>query len=198
MKDMLAWAQTWAIALGGPGLFLVALVDASFLTLPELVDVLVVVLTIKHKSLMLYYAAAGTAGSVLGSMSVYYLGRKGGEALLRRRFGGDQVDRTMARFRKWGFAAILVPAMLPPPTPFKLLCVAAGATGMTARSFALATAIGRGLRYAGLGLLAYYLGQPALEYLDRNGTVVGWWLLALSVVGLGIYYWRHQRQRAAI
>lgn len=198
MKDMFAWAQGWAIALGGPGLFLAALLDASVLVLPELVDVLVVLLTIKHPSLMLLYAAAGTAGSVLGSMSLYYLGRKGGEALLRRRFSGPQIDRTMARFRKWGFAAILVPALMPPPTPFKLLCIAAGSTGMTVRSFALATAIGRGLRYLGLGLLAYYFGQSALGYLDRHGAAVAWWLLGLSVVGLGIYYWRYQRQRAAI
>jgi membrane protein YqaA with SNARE-associated domain len=198
MKDLLAWAEHWAIALGGPGLFVVALVDASILTLPELVDVLVIVMTMQAPMWLWVYVVAATAGSTLGSMSMHYIGRKGGEAFLKRRVSEARAERVMAQFRKWGFVAILVPAMLPPPTPFKLLCIGAGATGMTAANFALATAIGRGLRYAGLGIAAYYYGQAALDYLDRNGRTVGWWLLALCVVGGGLYYWRQRRQRAAI
>jgi membrane protein YqaA with SNARE-associated domain len=198
MRQVVAWAQGFAMTLGGPGLFLIALLDASVLSMPELIDVLVVLMTIQHKSLVFYYAAAGTAGSVLGSLSIHYLGRRGGEVLLRRRFNGPQVDRAMAAFRRWGMATILVPAMLPPPTPFKLLCLAAGATGMSTTTFALATAVGRGVRYAGEGLLAYYFGHMALDYLDRNGNGVAWSLGVLSVVALLVYYWRRRRQRAAV
>lgn len=198
MKDLLAWAQHWAIVLGGPGLLLVAVVDASVLTLPELVDLLVVVMTMKAPAWMWLYVVAATAGSTLGSLSVHYVGRKGGEAFLRRRISNAQAERLFTRFRKWGFVTVMVPAMLPPPTPFKLFCLGAGATGMTAGSFALATAVGRGLRYGLLGLAAYYYGHAALDYLDRNATTVGWWLLAVFVVGGGLYYWRHQRHRAAI
>jgi membrane protein YqaA with SNARE-associated domain len=198
MRSLVTWAQTLALTLGGPGLFLVAVVDASVLSMPELVDALVVLMTIHHKSFVLYYAAMGTAGSVLGALSVHYLGRKGGEALLHRRFSEDRVARTMAYFRRWGVATILVPAMLPPPTPFKLLCLAAGASGMTPTAFALATGVGRGVRYVAEGLLAYYLGDLAMEYLDRHSATVAWWLLGLSAVAAVAYYWRHQRQRAAI
>jgi membrane protein YqaA with SNARE-associated domain len=198
MKDLLAWAQAWAIALGGPGLLIVALVDASVLTLPEIVDVLVIVMTMQAPSWLWLYVVSATVGSTLGSMGVHYVGRKGGEAFLKRRVSDAQAEKVLAQFRRWGFVAILVPAMLPPPTPFKLLCIGAGATGMPASSFALATGIGRGLRYAGLGIAAYWYGHAALDYLDRNGTAVGWWLLALFVIGGGLYYWRHQRQRAAI
>jgi membrane protein YqaA with SNARE-associated domain len=198
MRQLLSWAQTFGLTLGGPGLFLVAVVDASVLSMPELVDVLVVLMTIQHKSLVVYYAAMGTAGSVLGALGVHYVGRKGGETLLRRRFSEERVERTMEYFRRWGVATILVPAMLPPPTPFKLLCLAAGATGMTPASFAMATGVGRGVRYLAEGLLAYYVGDLALEYLDRHSATVAWWLLGLSAVAAIAYYWRHQRQRAAI
>lgn len=198
MKQLVMWAQTFALALGGPGLFLVAVLDASLVSLPELIDVLVILMTIHNKSLVFYYAAMGTAGSVIGSLSLHYVGRKGGEALLRRRFSADRVNRTITQFRRWGMATILVPAMLPPPTPFKVLCLAAGATGMTTTTFAVATGVGRGVRYASEGLLAYYAGELALEYLDRHGATIGWWLLGLSVAGAFAYYWRQQRQRAAI
>ncbi|MDO8834283.1 MAG: VTT domain-containing protein [Vicinamibacterales bacterium] len=201
MRQLVSWAQTLGLTLGGPGLFLVAVVDSSVLSMPELVDVLVVLMTIQHKSLVVYYAAMGTAGSVVGALGVHYLGQKGGEALLRRRFSEERVVRTMAYFRRWGVATILVPAMLPPPTPFKLLCLAAGATGMTRTAFALATGAGRGIRYFAEGMLAYYLGDLALEYLDQHGTTVAWWLLGLSAAAAMAYYWRHQRhqrQRAAI
>ena len=198
MKQLVAWSQTFALALGGPGLFLIAVVDASVLSLPEVIDVLVVLMTIQHKSLVFYYAALGTLGSVVGSLGVHYVGRKGGEALLRRRFNADRVERTLAQFRRWGVAMIVVPAMLPPPTPFKILCLAAGATGMTATTFAIATGVGRGVRYLGEGLLAYYAGEMALEYLDRHGHVIGWWLVGLSALAALAYYWHHHRQRAAI
>jgi len=198
MRELAAWAQSIAMTLGGPGLFLLAVVDASVFSMPELIDVLVVLMTIREKSLVFYYVLLGTAGSVIGSLMVHYVGRRGGEALLRRRFAAERVDRTMDRFRRWGAATILVPAMLPPPTPFKLLCLAAGATGMTPARFAAATAIGRGFRYMAEGLLAYYAGEMALEYLDRHAGTVGWWLLGLTLVGAAAYYWRQQRQRAAV
>jgi membrane protein YqaA with SNARE-associated domain len=197
MKHLAAWAQTFAMGLGGPGLFLIAVTDASVLSMPELVDVLVVLMTIQHKSLVLYYAAAGTAGSVLGSMSVHYLGRKGGETLLRRRFKAERVEHVLAQFKRWGMATILVPAMLPPPTPFKLLCLAAGATGMTVRTFVIASAIGRGLRYTAEGLLAYYLGDLTIQFLRQHGHAVGWWFTGLSALALIVYYWYRVRRQAA-
>jgi membrane protein YqaA with SNARE-associated domain len=185
------------MSLGGPGLFLVAVIDASVFSMPELVDLLVVLMTIQHKSWVLYYAAVATAGSVVGGMSVHYLGRRGGEALLRRQFAADRVERVMGQFRRWGMATILVPAMLPPPTPFKLLCLAAGATGMSTKTFALASGIGRGLRYTIEGLLAYYLGDMTLQYLDRHGRAVGWWFVGVSALAVIVYYCYRVRRQAA-
>jgi membrane protein YqaA with SNARE-associated domain len=197
MKHFIAWAQAFALSIGGLGLFFVAFIDASVLSLPEVNDILIVYMTIKSPSFLLYYVAMATAGSIGGSLIVYYLGRKGGETLLRRQFARARVDRMHARFRKYGMVAVIVPAMLPPPVPLKLFVLGAGAAGMSASTFAWAVGIGRGVRYLVEGLLAYYYGAAALDYIRRNGTEAGLWLGALAAVALALYYWRRQRRGAA-
>lgn len=185
------------MTLGGPGLFVIAFLDASVVSLPEINDILIVWMVTRHPSLLLYYAFMATAGSVAGCMVVYYLGRKGGEALLRKRFKSDQVDRTLGTFRKYGVAAIIVPSMLPPPTPFKLFVLGSGVAGMSPATVAASVAVGRATRYVGEGLLAYYYGEAALDYLRAHGKEVGLGLAVLSAVLLAVYYWRRQRRRAA-
>jgi membrane protein YqaA with SNARE-associated domain len=198
MKRFVDWAQALAMTAGGPGLFLVAFIDASVFTLPGVNDVLVIWMTLRNKPFLLYYVAMATAGSVAGSMVVYYAGRKGGEAMLRGRFKNDQVDRTLARFRKWGMTAVIVPAILPPPMPFKLFCLGAGVAGMSPLAFAGAAAIGRGLRYAGVAVVALLFGNLALDYVQAHGNAVVWWTAGLTAAALAVYYWRQQRRRAAI
>jgi membrane protein YqaA with SNARE-associated domain len=198
MQRFLDWAQAFAMTAGGPGLFLIAFIDASVFSMPELNDVLVIWMTLRHKPLLLYYSAMATSGSVAGSLVVYYAGRKGGEAMLRGRFRSDQVDRTLARFRKWGMVAVIVPAILPPPMPFKIFCLAAGVAGMSPLTFAGATAIGRGLRYTGEALLALYFGHLFLDFIHAHGNAVVWWMAGLTAVAMAVYYWRQQRRRAAI
>jgi membrane protein YqaA with SNARE-associated domain len=197
MKHFLVWAQALALSIGGLGLFLVAFVDASVLSLPEINDVLIVYMVTKHPSFLLYYAAMATAGSIAGSLVVFYLGRKGGEALLRRQFKGDQVERVLRTFRRYGVAAVIVPSMLPPPVPFKLFVLGAGVAGMSAGSLSWAVGVGRGLRYILEGVLAYYYGEAAIEYLRRHGTEVALWGGALAAACLIAYYWRRQRRRPA-
>lgn len=197
MKQVIAWAQAFALSIGGLGLFFVAFIDASVLSLPEVNDILIVYMVTKSPSFLVYYVAMATAGSIGGSLVVYYLGRKGGEALLRRQFSRDQVDRMQARFSRYGMAAVVVPAMLPPPVPLKLFVIGAGAAGMPVGRFAWAVGLGRFVRYFAEGLLAYYYGAAAFEYIKDNGAQVALWggLLSLGVVAL--YYWRRQRRRTA-
>lgn len=197
MKQVIAWAQAFALSIGGLGLFFVAFIDASVLSLPEVNDILIVYMVTKSPSYLLYYVAMATAGSIGGSLIVYYLGRKGGEALLRRQFSREQVDRMQARFGRYGMAAVVVPAMLPPPVPLKLFVLGAGVAGMPAGRFAAAIGIGRGLRYLVEGILAYYYGAAAFDYIRANGRQVALWGGLLSVAVLALYYWRRQRRRAA-
>ena len=197
MKHVIAWAQGFALSIGGLGLFFVAFLDASVLSLPEVNDILIVYMVTKSPSFLLYYAAMATAGSVGGSLVVYYLGRKGGEALLRKQFSREQVDRMQARFTRYGMAAVVVPAMLPPPVPLKLFVLGAGVAGMPAGKFAWAIGIGRGVRYLAEGILAYYYGAVAFEYIKRHGGGVALWGAMISAAVLVAYYWRRQRRRAA-
>ena len=197
MKQVIAWAQAFALSIGGLGLFFVAFIDASVLSLPEVNDILIVYMVTKSPSFLVYYAAMATAGSIGGSLVVYYLGRKGGEALLRRQFSSRQVDRMQARFGRYGMAAVVVPAMLPPPVPLKLFVLGAGVAGMPAGRFAWAIGIGRGVRYLVEGMLAYYYGAAAFEYIKAHGSQVALWGGIASLAVAAAYYWRRQRRRAA-
>src|SRR5438874_8542038 len=85
-----------ALALGAPGLFLIAFLDSSFLSLPEIADLLVIYMVTHHKSRLILYVVATTLGSIAGCMVMYYIGRKGGEALIRKRFATGSVERAMA------------------------------------------------------------------------------------------------------
>src|SRR5882762_11901310 len=89
-----------ALALGAPGLFLIAFLDASFLSLPEIADLLVVFMVTRHKSRMLLYVACATLGSLGGCLVMYVIGRKGGDALVRKRFASGAVERTLRAIQR--------------------------------------------------------------------------------------------------
>ena len=102
MRRLLAWIQGFAESLGGPGLFVIAYLDSSFLSFPQVCDALIVVLTVRHPERMLFYALFTTLGSVAGCYSLYLVGRKGGESFLRKRFHERHVDRALDVFRRHG------------------------------------------------------------------------------------------------
>lgn len=185
----------WLGAFGGPGLFAVAFLDASFLSLPEINDILVISFVTQHKDRLIYYALMSTLGSIAGCFLVYLIGLKGGEAFLRKQFSAGRVERAMGTFRRYGFLAILVPAILPPPTPFKVFVLLAGVARLRLSTFALAVGLGRGLRYFAEGMLAVWYGDMAIEYLRDNGK-----LLALAIAGVvvvcGILYMLWLRRSA--
>lgn len=187
----------WALSIGGPGLFVVAFLDSSFLSLPEINDLLVVWMVAKQPQRMLYYALMATLGSLAGCLVMYYLGRKGGEAMLRRRFQADRLARAQRLFARYGFLSVVVPALLPPPAPFKVFVLLAGVVSMPVVPFTLAVIVGRGARYVGEGLLAVWYGEQAFAFLERNARAAS---LALAAVALGgglaYYLWRRGRKAA--
>src|SRR5512142_2624190 len=113
MRHLLSLGTKLA-AFGGPGLFAVAFLDSSFLSLPEINDLLIVSFVMQHKERLVYYVLMSTLGSIAGCFVVYVIGRKGGEALLRKRFSAGRVERGMQVFQRYGLLAILVPSILPP------------------------------------------------------------------------------------
>ena len=135
------------------------------------------------------------SGSLLGCLALYAVGRKGGDAFIRKRFGTGSVDRTLKAIKRNGVLAILVPALLPPPAPFKIFVLLAGLAGISPGRFTIAIIIGRGIRYFGEGLLALYYGERAVGFIKENSGTVGLWLVGLILVGAGVW-WLWQRRRA--
>jgi membrane protein YqaA with SNARE-associated domain len=193
MKSVIAWLQAFAATIGGPGLFIITFLDSSFLSLPQVNDLLVVTMVVQHPSRLIYYAAMATAGSVVGCLTLYVIGRRGGEALLRSRFGSGRVQRAIGTFQRYGLLAILVPALLPPPAPFKVFVLLGGVTRVPVAQFALAVAVGRGIRFFGIALLAAWYGQQAIDYIQRHSRMVGIVLAALVVAAGGAWLlWRRR------
>ena len=190
---IVTWVQAFAIGIGGPGLFLVAFLDSSFLSLPEINDLLVVMLVIEHKARMPYYALMATLGSVTGCLVLYWIGRTGGEALVRRRFGGPRMARALAMSKRYGVLAIAVPAILPPPAPFKIFVLLAGVAAVPVWQFATTIALARGFRYFMVGVLSVRYGDEAIAFIQANGRVVSLVLVGLIVAGgLAWIVWRRR------
>lgn len=197
MERALAWIQGMALSLGGPGLLVLAFLDSSFLSFPQVPDVLVVLLTIRHRERMLYYALMTTAGSVGGSYALYLAGRRGGEAFLRKRVQQRNIDRATGLFRRYGMLAILVPSLLPPPTPFKVFVLAAGVARVRTLDFLLALTIGRTIRYFGQGFLALWYGEQALAFIRDHASSIGiWFAVTLLAGGILFVVWKKHRRPA--
>jgi membrane protein YqaA with SNARE-associated domain len=196
-----AWATTLPLALGGTGLFLVAFLDASFFSLPEVNDILVVFAVVKHPALLWYYALMTTAGSVLGTYVLFAIAKKGGRGFIEKRVDSRHLDRIRRVFTRYGTLAVFVASLLPPPTPFKLFVLVSAVSGMRSSAFIVAIAAGRAVRYFGEGLLAYWVGERAIDYIRDNSATAGIYMATLTLaVTLGWLLWRawsERRRRAA-
>ena len=170
LGQLLSQIQSWAAGVGGLGLFVIAALDSSFLSFPQVNDVLIIVLSTAYPERMVYYAGMTTLGSLAGCFALYTAARRGGEVFMRKRFKGHHVDRALALYQRFGLLAVVVPALLPPPTPFKVFVLLAGAADVSPIKFTVAIAIGRGIRYFGQGYLAVLYGERAVELMRAHGT----------------------------
>ena len=184
----------WALSVGAPGLFVIAFLDSSFLSLPEVNDLLIVWMVTKHPARLILYALMATLGSLAGSLVMFYLGKKGGEAMMRRKFKEKPLRRAHDLFERYGFLAVAVPALLPPPVPLKLFVLLAGVVNMPVLSFTFAIGVGRGVRYAVLGTLAMWYGEQTFAFLRAHarGAALA---VGLAVLAGGLLY--YVRRRAA-
>jgi membrane protein YqaA with SNARE-associated domain len=196
-----AWKQkivAFAGALGAPGLFLISFLDSSVLTFPVINDLLLIELSIQNPLRMPLYAAMAMFGSVLGCLLLYFLAKKGGEAFFHRRAG----ERAHA-IRHWvernGFGGMLIAALLPPPTPFKIFVFAAGVFEVPMGSFVSALALARAIRYFGIGYLAIRYGDQAMPFLAQHKLQVtaGAIIFGLASYGLSRLILRGEAQGVA-
>lgn len=196
LADLFEAIQAWASGMGGVGLFVIALLDSSFLSFPQVNDLLIIVLSTKYPARMPYYASMTTVGSLIGCFMLYVVARRGGESLLRKRLKGRYVDRALELYQRYGLLAVVVPALLPPPVPFKVFVLLAGAAAVAPWRFGLAVVIGRGIRYFGQGYLAVLYGERAADFMKAHGAQVGIGL-ALLAVAAGVAVMMIRKRSAA-
>jgi membrane protein YqaA with SNARE-associated domain len=195
LNSLLTAIQEWANSVGGIGMFVVAALDSSFLSFPQINDLLVLYMSTQNPMRMPYYAGMTTLGSLVGCFALYVVAWRGGEVFLRKRFSGPRVERGLALYQRHGLLAVVVPALLPPPMPFKLFVLLAGAARVAPWKFGAAIAIGRGIRYFGQGYLAVLYGERAVAMVQAHGREVGIGLaVAALVIGLAFYVIRSRRR----
>jgi membrane protein YqaA with SNARE-associated domain len=182
------WKQkvvAFAGGLGAPGLLLISFLDSSVLTFPVINDLLLIELSIQRPARMPLYALMAALGSVLGCVLLYFIARKGGEALFHRKAG-----KHAHAIRHWveqnGFVGMLIAALLPPPTPFKIFVFAAGVFEVPLHSYTTAITIARLFRYFGIGYLAIRYGADALPYLMHHKLQVTVVVISLVIVSFAL------------
>ena len=190
-------ALRWLIHLGGPGLILLGLADNSLIPLPGSTDVATILLAAHHRNLWTYYAIMATAGAILGGYLTYRMARKGGKETLEKRFSKKKTDKIYAIFSRWGFAAVAIPALLPPPFPIVPMLLAAGAMQYSTRKFLTALAVGRGIRYTILAYLGFHYGRHIVRLFALYYWPVLIALIAFSVLSALFGLFEYKRRRNA-
>jgi membrane protein YqaA with SNARE-associated domain len=172
------WLQKLIVVMGGGGLFMVAFLDSSVLSFPFVADALVIELSIEKPGRMPYYAAMAALGSLAGCIWLYLLAKKGGEAYFHRHAKG-RAETIKEWVDEHAFLSVFIPAILPPPLPFKVFILAQGVFQVPLKTFVLSLLLGRGLRYFAEGILAVFYGEAVLQFLTVHSRS-----FALSVVGV--------------
>lgn len=184
--------------LAAPAMVIIGALDSSLLSLPEINDYLVVGRCYKYPTAVFYFPLFAAAGSVIGCNILYTIVRRGGQAVLRKRFNLNSIKKVERAYERFGFLAIGIPAILPPPLPFKIFVATAGALEYPRWKFLLTVMIARSFRYYVEGILAVFYGQRVLLFLKDNGLVIISIAGAVALIGVIIYLVRRRRSVHAL
>src|SRR5215813_2985670 len=205
---MFDWLQVLARRLGhfivhvpiyiaGPAMILIAALDSSLLSLPEINDYLVVARCYTHPEQAIFFPLFPAIGSALGCLLLYTIFSRGGRAVLHRRFRVDRIERVEKAYARFGILALAIPALLPPPLPFKIFVATAGALQFPRRRFLLTILFARSFRYYTEGVLAVFYGERVLRFLKDNGLLIVSIVAGVCLLALA-FYLLSSRGRAAL
>jgi len=175
------------IYVAGPAMILIAALDSSLLSLPEVNDYLVVARCYTHPRAVFFFPMFAATGSVIGCFLLYTILSRGGRAVLHRKFRVEHVERVERAYARFGILALAVPALLPPPMPFKIFVATAGALQFPRRKFILTIMVARSLRYYAEGTLAVFYGARVLRFSKDNGLAIISIVTGLLLVALAVY-----------
>ena len=184
------------VYLAAPAMIIIGALDSSLLSLPEINDYLVVGRCYKYPTAAFYFPLFAATGSVIGCHLLYSIVRRGGQAVLRKRFKLENIQRVEKAYERFGFLAIGIPAILPPPLPFKIFVATAGALEYPRWKFLLTVMIARSVRYYVEGILAVYYGRRVLLFIRDNGLVVVSIVATIVLIGVLIYLLVNRRRNA--
>src|SRR5687767_966983 len=191
LKGIVLWLHDFIsetpIYVAGPLMVLVGALDSSLLSLPEINDYLVVARCYSDPKSVFYFPLFAAAGSVIGCNVLYAIMRRGGQAVMRRRFSAENIARVERAYARFGFLALAIPALLPPPMPFKIFVATAGALEYPRWRFMVTIMIARSLRYYVEGTLAVFYGKRVVLFLKDNGLVILSVAAALCIIGVMVY-----------
>jgi len=200
LKNILAhysrWIQNVLAPLGPWGVFAIAAVDGSLLGMP--LDFIFVTYVYNNRSRFLVFVLMASAGSVLGSCVLYLIGYFGGETLLRKRMSEERFAKIHASFERHEFWTLMFPAILPPPTPFKIFVLAASVFEMRFRHFVAAIFAGRFVRFLIEALLTIWIGPQFVHFAGEVVRAHAYWVVAFGAVGIAVWFmvwWRTTRTK---
>ncbi|HEX7999058.1 MAG TPA: VTT domain-containing protein [Pyrinomonadaceae bacterium] len=185
------WLETFIIGVpmyvAGPSMLIIGALDSSLLSLPEINDYLVVMRVANDHKAVFYFPLFAAAGSVIGCLLLYTLLRRGGQAVLRKRFRTEHIERVERAYARFGFLALAVPALLPPPMPFKIFVATAGTLEYPRWRFMMTIMIARSLRYYIEATLAIFYGRQVIEFIKKYGFPILAVVVGACAVGLILY-----------
>lgn len=192
------WLQQFIVSVpmyvAAPAMIVIGALDSSLLSLPEINDYLVVVRCHRDFGAVFYFPLFAALGSVIGCLLLYTLMRRGGQAVLRARFSPENIERVERVYARYGFLAIAIPALLPPPMPFKIFVATAGALEYPRWRFIITVMIARSLRYYIEGVLAVFYGERVLRFLKDNGMAIMSVVTAAALIALAVYLFSTRRR----
>src|ERR1044071_5648355 len=191
LAELVQWLHDFIkevpIYVAAPAMILIGALDSSLLSLPEINDYLVVARCYSDPKSVFYFPLFAATGSVLGCLILYSIMRRGGQAVMRRRFSAENIAKVERAYARFGFLALAVPALLPPPMPFKIFVATAGALEYPRWRFMLTVMIARSVRYVVEGALAIYYGERVLRVIRANGLFILSVAASLLIVSAAVY-----------
>jgi len=169
-----------------------ALLDSSSIPVP--MDIFIAGWVWNDHQRFWMYCVMAAAGSAVGGLLPYGLGRAGGELFLLKRINRERFERLRERFEKQEFLAMTIPSMLPPPTPWKLFVFAAGVFEMKVWVFMLAVFCGRLIRWLILSLLVLKLGPGAVNVVGHHAVTAFLIAAGLALLWFGLWWLRRKRR----
>lgn len=175
------------LELGPLGMVVIAMLDSSLLSIPEINDIIVVTRVIHDPRAVIHWPFLAAFGSLIGCLILYTIARFGGDAFLRRFFSAKKVNAVERFYARYGVFALIVPALWPPPLPFKIFVATAGALRFPRTKFILTIMLARSARYYTEGILAAIYGRAVLDFIKEHVLLIAALIILAIAASYGLY-----------